>query len=638
MARSVMRAVRRGLVALSVAVPIAGGVLEAQSAKPRKWKDASGKFEIEATFVSEKDGVVTLKQTNGEEVEIELKQLSPADEAYIKTEKAAASSPFKSKSAPSPFQPKGSSSSGSGSKMPAGGGGASTSQTTSDPAPTANPVDWGNAQLLSPPDQNNFKAIAISPAGTKKGRSAQLPAKRDFFEKFTGLAAGDGFAILGYQMPDTFNKGNPVTTRLVRVNTETGKTEGTIIVDGLYSLMDVSASGDEILMRKDVAIGQQATDLEVWKPAGKAVQRQKAFAPFASDDKNSSGVESAHLAANGKIVALANNGRAGILDGTTGEPIASVPKGYAIALSPDQKYAAILSDALLIVDLNSNETVAALATDRKHGSSVGFSPDGKRIAAAAGNLLTVWDLTTGETYRDESVSGMANMPGKPLQFTSPSHVWVNGVLVDIENHLPLWTYQGVEACVNLGASTLMATSDRGNQGGTLVCLPLPHAAAQQATKLALNTPGLFAVTPGTAVSVDVSGLPDAGEQEKARAGLENALTKAGMKVTPGAPIVLKASLTSENEERQFRTFGGGFETKSVNTTKYTSKVEMQVGGQTAWSQVAVSGAAFFVTSKQGNRLRMRLPGRTSRIMRFSRGSRCRSMCCSRVGPRWGRAS
>jgi WD40 repeat protein len=580
----------RGLIAVAIGFSLFGAAVFAQPPKPRKWKDASGKFEIEATFVSEANGLVTLKQTNGEEVEIELKQLSPADEAYVQTELAAKKSPFKSRSTPSPFQSKSGDKSSPGSSEPAKASGA---------APTAEEISWVRASLLTAPSKTNWNAISID-APERKAKSSQLPAKRDIFERFSGMATGDGFAILGYFQPESPQRPESGTTRLVRVNLETGKVEGAIVADGVYALLDVSPSGEEILMRKEADHAFIGNELEVWKPSGKIVERVRAFVPFAAEPHQKQ-VQTALLGQNGRVVVVGQGSKAGIFDLRTGDAIAAVTKGYAACLSPDRKYAAILSDDVLIVDIARGEAVASLPTDRRNGSAIAFSPDGKKLAVAFSNSLTAWDLKTGKVYRDEIVAGMSAGQTSTFTWTSPTQILVGTHLIDLENHLPLWTYTGADKAVNYGGTTLVA-ADRPGQAGALVVGDLPHAAATAALKQALALPDLFAVKPGTAVTVDVSGLPDAAEQQKAKAALEARLTASGLKPAPGAPVVLKASLTSQAKDEHYRIFGAGLETRTINVTRYTSKVELLINGQSAWHTIMGSGPSFHVAPKANETL------------------------------------
>jgi hypothetical protein len=55
----------------------------AATASLRTWTDTSGKFRMEAAFVSVKDGQVTLEKTDGTRIRLPLDKLSPADQQFI---------------------------------------------------------------------------------------------------------------------------------------------------------------------------------------------------------------------------------------------------------------------------------------------------------------------------------------------------------------------------------------------------------------------------------------------------------------------------------------------------------------------------------------------------------------------------
>jgi hypothetical protein len=58
----------------------------ARAAEPamRTWHDDSGKFEVEAAFVSLDDETVTLKKKNGRTIHVPLGRLSEEDQKYVK--------------------------------------------------------------------------------------------------------------------------------------------------------------------------------------------------------------------------------------------------------------------------------------------------------------------------------------------------------------------------------------------------------------------------------------------------------------------------------------------------------------------------------------------------------------------------
>lgn len=56
----------------------------------RTWRDASGKFEIEASLVSVKDDTVTLKKKNGRTIHVQVKKLCVEDQKFIEKQSQAA--------------------------------------------------------------------------------------------------------------------------------------------------------------------------------------------------------------------------------------------------------------------------------------------------------------------------------------------------------------------------------------------------------------------------------------------------------------------------------------------------------------------------------------------------------------------
>ncbi len=54
------------------------------TATSRSWTDTTGKFSIEATFLSKNATSVTLKKTDGKEVTLPFAKLSKEDQTWIK--------------------------------------------------------------------------------------------------------------------------------------------------------------------------------------------------------------------------------------------------------------------------------------------------------------------------------------------------------------------------------------------------------------------------------------------------------------------------------------------------------------------------------------------------------------------------
>lgn len=78
---------KKVIACLLSVVLFAGLELPAQNAAkpaPRTWKDATGQFSIEATFVRVSDGQVVLQRADKKQISVPLAKLSEADRQYVK--------------------------------------------------------------------------------------------------------------------------------------------------------------------------------------------------------------------------------------------------------------------------------------------------------------------------------------------------------------------------------------------------------------------------------------------------------------------------------------------------------------------------------------------------------------------------
>lgn len=56
-----------------------------QAAEQRLWKDATGKFQIQAVLVEQTATSVRLQTTDGREISVPVQRLSQADQDYLKS-------------------------------------------------------------------------------------------------------------------------------------------------------------------------------------------------------------------------------------------------------------------------------------------------------------------------------------------------------------------------------------------------------------------------------------------------------------------------------------------------------------------------------------------------------------------------
>jgi thiol-disulfide isomerase/thioredoxin len=76
----------RSVAIMMAVLSCVGGAI----AEVRTWSDASGKFKVEAEFVSSKDGKVVLRRADGKEITVPLSRLNDDDRKFVKEQAANA--------------------------------------------------------------------------------------------------------------------------------------------------------------------------------------------------------------------------------------------------------------------------------------------------------------------------------------------------------------------------------------------------------------------------------------------------------------------------------------------------------------------------------------------------------------------
>ena len=174
------------------------------------------------------------------------------------------------------------------------------------------------------------------------------------------------------------------------------------------------------------------------------------------------------------------------------------------------------------------------------------------------------------------------------------------VLIDLENQVKLWTYQGAELIKELGGLCWFVPNTNQQQAGALVPSPIPQPGVKEALAKALTDPNFFVLKPGTTVKLNVDGLPDAAERDKARAAIEKKLKANGFQVGPEGTIELVAA-TEVGKEREiaYRTIGRGFPAvKSFKVREHIARVKFVYQDLTAW-EASTLNIPFFARLKQG---------------------------------------
>jgi hypothetical protein len=594
--------VRRGLVAVAAGLLLAAGL--AAAAEIRTWSDSSGQFNIEARFVSLKAGKVTLAKEDGTQIEVELTKLGAADQAYAKEQaKAAAANPFKPVPA-DPFRPAG--------KTKSTGGAAKGSNKT---APA------GNDDRVVVPSWTEATAVLVAPTGSEWSltvgppvgagaslaqRPIPLPPKSHFFEKAVGLVVNpvSRRAVVGYHRSFPANEGT--STRLVLCDLENGKMLGSATQAGVVlAPLAIHDDGTRVLMRRDEdGVGGNHDRLEVWKLGPSGIERGLRWIPHDDAKGDKRDILWAEFVDAEKVATMSKSGRLTVWELASARPLyyLDVQSGSTPALSPDRKFVAFSTGKDVgVLDVAAAKVVAMQSMAQVNTPILMFSPSGKRLACAAHDRLYVWDFAKGTLHREVPYYGVA--PGGQGVFASDDAVLLGKmttVLIDLENQVKLWTYQGAELIRSLGGLCWFVPNTNQQQAGALVPSPIPQPGVKEALAKALTDPNFFVLKPGTTVKVNVDGLPDAGEREKARAELEKRLKAHGFKVGPEGTIELVAATeVGKAREVSYRSIGRGFPAvKSYKVREHIARVKFVYQGLTAW-EASTLNIPFFARLKQG---------------------------------------
>jgi hypothetical protein len=380
---------------------------------------------------------------------------------------------------------------------------------------------------------------------------------------------------------------------------------GTATVSGVVlAPLALHDNGSQALMRRDDQGGGNQDRLELWRLGAGGIERGLSWIPYDDLKGDQRDVRWAEFLGPGRVATISNSGKLAVWDLESARPVyyLDVQAGSTPAISPDRKYIAFSTGKDVgVLDVDAARVVALQSMPQVNWPVMIFSPSGKRLGCAAFDRLYVWDFARGTLYREVPYYGAA--PQGQALFTSDDHVLLGKqqtVLIDLENQVKLWTYQGAELVKRLGELCWFLPNTTPQQAGALVPSPIPQPGVKETLARALQDPNFFVLKPGTTVKLNVEGLPDPAEREKVATALTGRLEANGFEVGPEGTIELVAA-TEVGKEREvaYRTLGRGF--RNIQTYKvreHIARVKFVYQGKTAW-EASTLNIPFFARLKAG---------------------------------------
>ena len=572
----------------------------------RKWRDASGKFEVEAKLVEQDEKQVKLLKADGLIVSVPISALSKEDQTFLEQHKKDAN-PFaggvpatNSVIKPSP---------GTTPDKPSVPAPTDESKLSRQFKPTELPVGGEPIFLGSnepvPPLEADV-AVAIP----KLKNFVQPLAKLDAYAKLSDpvfIDPSEGvFALSAHRVgnavaAETFGRvfvyrpdqKKPTTAfeidqtfKIFAHHAPSGRTLAAIGLDS-----GTERGGDLVLLEglasgKPVAVGRW--HLPEWQKGG--------FAPK---------IEFARmLDAARALVQVNNDVYVWDLDKQTlVHRIERLRAGAKIECSANGKYLAIPAGGLCqMVDLTRGELLGVYKFTSVLTPEVKFSPDGSKLALVGGNQIVVWEITTGERKYEITI-------GDPCgQF----YGWMNdrqlltqlGGLTDLDLGLSVWKYYlgAIRHVVPVTDGIVVADSSIEYFVG---CLGIPHTSVREnAQRLQIDDDKKFVLKPGSKVALETMVIEGVDEAEM-KSGLKTAVERAGWVVDPSSNIKVSAAISrGEKQTLYFRTIGRSIlqPGEKVSIRPFTASITIRDDAKTLWERNSTNMVPSFLMMKANQTL------------------------------------
>jgi hypothetical protein len=539
----------------------------AQDSGYRKWKDSTGKFEIDAKISKVEDGTVFLEKRNGSIAKVPLKKLSALDQGYIQGQMAA----LEAKKDANPFETvdSGSDEAESNSKAPATNSGGLRTISVDFTTCAETSIDKGKWE----PKLGQQPSLSFEP------KAVVLPGKKEFFEKMTGAAVNQ-FAKRAVLTHRFSRHGKQSYTRMELVDLATGKVLANAKGEGDWQALAIDDSGENVVVLNVSKNEETKGQLGTVRIEGKAIVPVELWKPYETMDKpeKEKVVTYAKFINDNRLLTVSQSGAVVVWNFENKKPIRRFSYHGACqpSLTNDRKHLAICGgDIVGFVNLEDEDATPSVmdAPGMNYWLSSALSPQCKRFAAATMGKLMVWDIASGKVLFDGKIPGLPTN-GK-LYFPHEDFVMINGnKLVEIASGIKLWQYDGGFP-MSYGGQFAYAHVERDK--GKLMPVSVPHPAAMELLKKAKAQSDLFILKKNADVGLDLTGVP-AKYRGDVEQSLKDQISKSGFKYSSGADVILKATITGPKTEAVSYHFAGSFVVK-----QYRSKLEVMYQGKPAWS-------------------------------------------------------
>lgn len=454
----------------------------------RKWTDRTGKFSIDACYLSTNDDRAVLLKTDGKKIEVPIAKLSEVDGHYLRELSNAAESPFQEVAEDTPQAP-------------------------------AKTAKWNGAKLIRP---QKFQAWSFTPSAPKDQPQSgvsdanvvltEIPDSQLFFEKIEGIyPARDGSRIVVCRNRGEVSQDKAMYLETIDVSKQ--QAGGLIPLPEETVVLDIDADANMVMYRPAIFGAGENSVLTLARIEGGKLTPVQQWEPYADERfPPSRDIDHAWFLGENRVMTINGHGKAlTIWDVKACHALINIPVAVSfnlqISLSPDRRLlAVIMKEGIALIDIIAGRHVATLPTSGRSYKKVAIRGDNTRLAGISDQGVTVWNLADGQTLSEFYGRSTGNDVG--LDWAG-EYLFAGGhYLYDVERRILLWEYQdppGSGGKVQLNNGHLYAVSKPIGDDGNVVLISsaIPHAGAIEEAKNLPSAAELLVVKPGDSVSIVV---------------------------------------------------------------------------------------------------------------------------------------
>ncbi len=537
-----------------------------------------------------------------------MAKLSEANQAYLEGLNAAADNPFEE--APEATD---------------------ETQPSTDPTSGLEPINLLDARhvIFKTISKSGVELEVVPPADvTLTDIAVALPAKADFFEKTTGVAAaaasGKAFVSRAITFGDNEGQGAIDIVDLAGERVlETVVTSGPIVAADA-----IDGPKPRVLtytIPKRHGRDKPPTVVTVAESDGKSLKEVKRWIPYSSMDRfGRDEISFAKFADLHHVVTVNKNGTMVLWNVDEAKPVYYTDLGRSVKpiLLGGRKYMVVVANqAVSIIDILGEKAVATIPVQGLSGhSAIALSPDAKQLAVCPGSQkIEIWDIASGKRANQFDVSERVTQ----LDWVATDQMLLNRkFLYDLPREIFLWEYKGrPESLMRIASNVFLYTHDgRGHDGRGLFVASIPHDQAIQTT--ANIKPSDLSVLDAEdkvelRLDINLGGV----NSNEVRKILTEMLTDLGVQVVPESDLVFEAvAYRGKSEKVKFQQFFTR-EVYERTVTPNHYQVRMWDKENVVWARGGQTGPGYHIRLKENETLDAALRRLTQPSADFFRNSR-----------------